>query len=143
MANPKDIAHLSMSMRVCYGTQWKHDSPEALQVWANALAPYSRQQIDQAMAGCLDHYIDFAPTLPQFRKLIHDAAPLLPGSAKEDKANADAVLAYAKPQSKHNPKGNPHGVSLPDSTAKRTHGESIEAYSQRIACAVTRAMHRH
>ena len=143
MANPKDIGHLSMSMRVCYGAQWKHDSPEALQVWANALAPYNRQQIDQALAGCLDHYTDFAPTLPQFRKLIREAVPLLPGSAEEDKAMADAVFAYTKPQSKHNPKGNPHGVSLPDNTAQRGRGESISAYRLRIACEVTRAIHRH
>ena len=140
MARPEDIGHLSM--RVSYGPQWKHDAPEALQVWANALAPYNRQQIDRALASCLDHYIDFAPTLPQFLKLIRESVPLLPGSAEEDKAITDAVFAYARPQSKHNRKGNPFGVSLPDSIAQRVGGESIEAYSQRIACAVTKTIHR-
>jgi hypothetical protein len=143
MANAEDIGNLSMSMRVCYGPQWKHDTPEALQVWANALAHYNREQIDKAMAGCLDYYIDFAPTLPQFLRMIRESVSLLPGSAEANRVAADAVYAYAKPQSNHNPKGNPHGISLPESIAKQRHGESVESYNRRTACAVTRALHQH
>lgn len=137
MAKPEDIAFLSMSMRTCYGAQWKHDTPEAMQVWANALARYDRQQIINALAKCVDHYIDFAPTLPQFLEVIRESVQLLTGSAEADTAMADQVFAYAQPRGQRNPNGNPLNVTLPDSTSERRPGESIDDYRQRISEAVT------
>ena len=143
MAKSEDIAFLSMSMRTCYGTQWKHDTSEAMQVWANALAQYNRKQIDKALAKCVDHYIDFAPTLPQFLQVIRESVPLLQGSAEADKAVAASVLAYGTPQGSRNPGGNLFRINLPESIAKQRQGETIEDYRQRISDAVTVAFYRY
>jgi hypothetical protein len=139
MAKPEDIAKLSMSMRTCYGTQWKHDAPEAMQIWSNALASYNGNQIAEALEKCVEHYIDFAPTLPQFLQLLRESRTLIAGSAEADKAKADQILAYAKPQGPHNLNGNPQGITLADSIAVRKPGESVEEYGQRISNAVTAA----
>ncbi len=137
MAKPEDIAFLSMSMRTCYGTQWKHDTSEAMQVWANALARFNLQQITNALAKCIDHYVDFAPTLPQFLQVIRESVPLLPGSPEANKAKADKVFAYTNPQGPRYLGGNPFGITLPDSISKQRQGESIDEYSQRISDAMT------
>ena len=139
MAKSEDIAFLSMSMRTCYGTQWKHDTPEAMQVWANALARFNLQQITNALAKCIDHYVDFAPTVPQFLQVIRESVPLLPGSPEASKAMADEVLAYTKPQGPRNPNGNPFNITLPDSISKLRQGESSDEYRSRISEAVTLA----
>ena len=142
MAKTEDIAFLSMSMRTSYGAQWKHDTPEALQVWANALVGNNRQQIDKALAMCVDHYIDFAPTLPQFLQLIRESVPLLKGSIEAEKATADSIFAFTKPQGPRNPKGNSSGIELLECIAKQRKGESMEEYRGRISCAVTKALYK-
>ena len=137
MAKSEDIAFLSMSMRTCYGAQWKHDTREAMQMWANALARYNLQQIISALAKCMKYYVDFVPTLPQFLQVIREDVPLLTGSPEANKAKADEVFAYTKPQGPRNPDGNPFGITLPDCISKQRQGESIDKYRQRISDAVT------
>lgn len=139
MAKSEDIAFLSMSMRTCYGAQWKHDTPEAMQVWANALARYNRRQITAALAKCIAYYIDFAPTLPQFLQVMRESVPLLAGSGESDKAEADLIIDYAKPQGPRNPNGNPFSINLPDGVSRRRQGESIDEYRRRISDALTMA----
>ena len=128
-----------MSMRTCYGAQWKHDTTDAMQVWANALARYNRQQIANALAKCIVHYVDYAPTLPQFLEVIRESVPLLPGTPEANKAKTDEVYAYTKPQGPRNPAGNPFGIILPDSISRQRQGESIDEYRQRISHKVTLA----
>ena len=137
MASSENIGHLTMSMRTCYGSLWKHDTQEAMQVWANALARYDGQQINEALATCMGYFKDFPPTLPQFLEVIRESVPLLTGSAEADAAMADKVFAYSKPQGQRNPSGNPFGITLPDSISRRRQGESIDEYRRRISAAVT------
>ena len=108
-----------------------------MQVSANALARFNLQQITTALAKCMHHYVDFAPTLPQFLEVIREDVRSLPGSPEANKAKADEVFAYTKPQGPRNPNGNPFNITLPDSISKLRQGESIDEYSQRISDAMT------
>lgn len=60
---------------------------------------------------------------------------------QENIIHADRVYAYCKPDSKANPKGNPHGITLPESVAQRVPGESPDEYERRIGNAMTLAMY--
>ena len=56
-------------MRTAYGAQWKHATPEAMQVWLNALMRFTSLEIKIAVEDSLSRYIDFPPNLPQFIQL--------------------------------------------------------------------------
>ena len=62
---------------------------------------------------------------------------------QENIIQADRVYAYCKPVGRDNPKGNSHGITLPESIAQRVPGESPDEYERRIGNAVTLAMYPH
>ena len=83
-----------------------------------------------------------APTPGAIRRLAFDVSR----EAKQVDGDENFVLvervhAYTRPHSAHNPEGNPQGITLPESIARRRPGESAERYGQRIAGAVSLAMY--
>lgn len=75
-----------------------------------------------------------APTPAAIRRLAFEASR----EAKQVDGDENFILiervyAYSRPQSTHNPKGNPHGITLPESIASRKQGEAAERYEKRIA----------
>lgn len=69
MLTSNDIGELFASMRTAYGQQWKH-GPQAMQVWRNALARHSPEDIRRAATKSLEEYVDYPPTLPQFMQIL-------------------------------------------------------------------------
>lgn len=70
MITTHDIGNLFESMRIVYGSQWKH-GPNAIGVWREALRKSNPDQIRQAANDCIAKYKDFPPTLPQFIGLVY------------------------------------------------------------------------
>ena len=140
MLTTHDVANLFQSMRTAYGNQWKH-GPEAMSVWVDALKRHNPNDVRKAANAVLGHYVDFPPSLPQFMHIVRESTPLLPSPNHDDWALADRVHAYCRLESKTNPKGNPHSVTLPESIARRAPGESSEHYEKRIRDAVTIALY--
>jgi hypothetical protein len=65
-----------------------------------------------------------------------------PKDSVDNMAFLDRVYAYASPQDpRSNPKGNPHGIKLPDSVAQRVIGETPVEYEKRISDEITAAMY--
>ncbi len=74
-----------------------------------------------------------APTPAAIRRLAFDVlreAKQVDGD--ENFILVERVHAYTRPHSGRNPKGNPHGITLPESIARRRPGESAERYEKRI-----------
>lgn len=140
MLTNRDVADLFGSMRTAYGNQWKHGS-EAMNVWLEALKPCDREDVHKAANVALAHHVDFPPSLPQFMHIVRESKPLLPSPRHDDRALADRVYMYCRPESKTNPKGNPHHVTLPESIARRATGESSKQYEMRICAEVTNALY--
>lgn len=51
------------------------------------------------------------------------------------------IQAYGKPKTMGNPKGNPHGITLPAGALARMQAESVDQFERRIGAAVTNAMY--
>lgn len=145
MLTSADMGELFAQLQAAYGHQWAHKA-DAMPVWAKMLGGYSRSDVLAAVPKVLKAYRDFPPNAGQFADLVEYNAPRLtgPSSTQENLAMAERVYAYTMPQdSKKNPKGNPHGVKLPESAAGRVPGESPLDYERRIASEVTFAMYPH
>ena len=123
-------------MRASYGLLWKHDSEGALQIWANALAEYDREQIDLALDQMLSRYMNFPPTLPQFLELVREDFVMPANLWDQDQSKVRAAFSYSKPESMHNPSGNPYGIQLPANFARIQENETVSDYSRRITCSV-------
>lgn len=79
-----------------------------------------------------------APTPAAIRRLAFEASR----QAKQVDGDENLILiervyAYCRPQTTHNPKGNPHGITVPESVASRKQGEDAERYEKRIAAEVS------
>ena len=140
MITTRDTANLFQSMRTAYGNLWKH-GPEAMNVWTDALKRYDFDDVRKAANAVLGHYVDFPPSLPQFLNMVRESTPLLPSPERDDWALVGRVQAYCRPESKTNPKGNPHNITLPDSIARRATGELSEHFEKRIGDEVTFAFY--
>lgn len=89
-----DIGKLFSAMRTAYGNQWKHGS-DAIGVWRSALNRFSPADIQNGAERCLEVFVDYPPTLPQFIKLLEPekerpntylpAPPMLEGAAIANK----------------------------------------------------------
>jgi hypothetical protein len=64
-----DIGNLFEAMRTAYGNQWKHGT-DAINVWRNALNRFSPEDLQRAAEACLEIFVDYPPTLPQFIKVL-------------------------------------------------------------------------
>jgi hypothetical protein len=64
-----DIGKLFGAMRTAYGNQWKHGS-DAIGIWRNALNRFDPSDLEVALVRCMDRFVDYPPTLPQFIKLL-------------------------------------------------------------------------
>ena len=106
------------------------------QFWG-VLQKFSRGTLRQAFARWVSDE-ERAPTPAAIKHLAFETSRAAnPNQADEDFVLAERVSAYTKPHSKRNPKGNPHGITLPGSIASRMQGESAERYEKRIADEVT------
>ncbi len=106
------------------------------QFWC-VLQKFSRGTLRQAFARWVSDE-ERAPTPAAIKHLAFEVSrEARPNQGDEDFVLAERVSAYTKPHSKRNPKGNPHGITLPKSIASRRQGESAERYEKRIADEVT------
>lgn len=82
------------------------------------------------------------PTPAAIRRLAFDVAiHANETEGDEDVVMIERVYAYAQPETARNKKGNTHGITLPESIARRRLGELAEAYERRITDAVTQGMY--
>ena len=106
------------------------------QFWC-VLQNFSRGTLRKAFAKWVSDE-ERAPTPAAIKHLAFEVLrEARPNQGDEDFVLAERVSAYTKPHSKRNPKGNPHGITLPGSIASRMQGESAERYEKRIADEVT------
>ena len=106
------------------------------QFWG-VLRKFSIATLQKAFAMWISNE-ERAPTPAAIRRLAFEASR----EAKQVDGDENFILierayAYSRPQSTHNPKGNPHGITLPESIASRKQGEAAERYEKRIAYEVT------
>lgn len=135
-----DIGVLFASLQAVYGHKWAHQG-DAIPIWQNALRQCSVKDIMRGANEAVLAYPDFPPTLGQFLRLLNESAPRLPSPDGASSAQAELILAYTRPHSARNPKGNSHGIMLPQSIALRKQGESVEHYGKRIADEVSFVLH--
>ncbi len=132
MLQTNDVGVLFASLQAAYGHKFAHQA-DAIPIWQNALRRYSAKEIMRAANAAVLQYADYPPTLGQFVRLLNESAPRLPSAGGENSAQAESIYAYTRPHSTRNPKGNPHGITLPESIASRRQSESVERYEKRIA----------
>lgn len=145
MLTSADMGELFSQMQAAYGHQWAHKA-NAMPLWMKMLGGFSRQDVLAAVPKVLKAYPDFPPSVGQFTDMVDYGTPALtgPNQTQENLTKADRVYSYTMPHDvKKNPKGNPHGVKLPESVASRVPGESVDDYEKRIATEVTFAMYPH
>lgn len=65
-----------------------------------------------------------------------------PDEPRSEDGREQRMMAYAKAGGPSNPKGNPHGIKLPDHIAARRPCELIEDYERRISAAITQSKYR-
>ncbi len=136
MLQTNDVGILFASLQAAYGHKFAHQA-DAIPIWQNALRRYSAKEVMRAANAAVLQYADYPPTLGQFLRLLNESAPRLPSANGEKSAQTESIYAYARPQTTRNPKGNPHGTTLPESIASRRKSESAERYEKRIADEVT------
>ena len=141
MLQTNDVGILFASLQAAYGHKFAHQA-DAIPIWQNALRRYSAKEVMRAANAAVLQYADYPPTLGQFLRLLNESAPRLPSANGENSAQAESIYAYTRPQTVRNPRGNPHGITLPESIASRRQGESAERYEKRIADEVTFARYR-
>lgn len=137
-----DVGRLFAVMRASYGNRWPHGADD-VPVWLAKLRGFSADGVMRAADRAIDFHTEFPPTIGQFAALVRECVPALPNPAQENAALVERVYAYCRPESKSNPKGNPHKITLPESIAQRQPGEPPERYERRIADEVTLAMYPH
>lgn len=143
MLTSTDIGELFSQMQAAYGHSWAHKA-NAMPLWGKMLGGFGRQDVLAAVPKALKTYPDYPPSVGQFADLVEYNTPALegPNSTQDNLTLAERVYSYAFPQDpKKNPKGNPHGVKLPESAAQRVPGESAYDYEKRIAAEITFAMY--
>ena len=102
------------------------------QFWC-VLKKFSRETLQKALTKWVSDE-ERAPTPAAIKHLAFETSRTAnPNQADEDFVLAERVSAYTKPHSKRNPKGNPHGITLPKTIASRRQSESVERYEKRIA----------
>ena len=132
MLQTDDLGVLFASLQAVYGHKWAHQA-DAIPIWQNALRRYSAKEVMRAANATVLQYADYPPTLGQFLRLLDESAPRLPSADGENSAQAESIYTYTRPQTIRNPRGNPHGITLPESIAARRQGESAVRYEKRIA----------
>ena len=140
MLQTNDIGLLFASLQAVYGHKFAHQA-DAIPIWQNALRECSVRDIKRGANEAVLAYPDFPPTLGQFLRLLNESAPRVPCPDDESATLVERIYAYTRPASARNSKGNLHGVTLPESIARRRQTESPEQYSRRIAGAVTFALY--
>lgn len=136
-----DVGELFAVMQAAYAQRWTHGA-DAIPVWLGRLQNCRREDVMRAADKWLGIDPDWPPSLGRFAALVQESTPALPAPKSQFKQpDPDRIYAYTKPESKTNPKGNPHHVSLPESIAHRYSHESAEDYRKRISDAMTFAMY--
>ncbi len=65
-----------------------------------------------------------------------------PESNSQEIQREKKIAAYTTPfHASRNPRGNPHGISLPPSISRKTEAESVDEYAARISYAITFALY--
>ena len=136
MLQTNDVGVLFASLQAAYGHKFAHQA-DAIPIWLNALRRYSAKEVMRAANVAVLQYADYPPTLGQFLRLLNESAPRLPSADGENSAQAESIYSYTRPQTARNPKGNPHGITLPSAIASRREGESAERYEKRISDELT------
>lgn len=131
MLQTNDLGALFASLQAVYGHKWAHQA-DAIPIWQNALRQYSVKDIVRGANAAVLEYPDFPPTLGQFRRLVNESVPRLPCPDDERATLVERVYAYTRPHSARNSKGNPHGITLPESIAHHRPNESAAVYEKRI-----------
>jgi hypothetical protein len=118
--------------RACTAYQVKRLDEATFSLYHNALAKYPIADLNEQ----LDRHIDSSEFFPK-------VVDMKPYNAKpHDYDQADRILAYCTPyHSTKNPRGNPHGIFLPDSLTSQRYSESVDDYEVRIGNAMTAAMY--
>lgn len=137
MLNTDDVAKLFAEMKASYGYRWRQ-TPDDIPVWLRRLGGFNRQDLQNAVDRASSVYPDGPPNLGQFEGLVTLSSP----QGDENLSKVERVKAYTLPYDKtKNPKGNTHGIRLPDSIADRKMGELADQYEKRIADEITFAMY--
>ena len=75
MLTTHDIGNLFKVMSAAYGGQWKHGA-DAMDVWRNALAKHTSDQLHDAANAAIMKHVAHPPTLPEFLQIIAPPPPV-------------------------------------------------------------------
>ena len=75
MLTTHDIGNLFKTMNAAYGGQWKHGT-DAMDVWRNALAKHTSDQLHDAANAAIRKHVAHPPTLPEFLRIIAQPPPV-------------------------------------------------------------------